>query len=85
MTVHYLNRVNAPEATIVSHKVADHRITPRARNPLSRLLCRLGLHSAYVCRAWHTLSHRGAAVIAREYRCARCGAGWTMASVTKRV
>ena len=59
-----------------------HYLT-RTDNPLSRLLCRLGLHGAYVCRAWHTLSYHGAPIIAREYRCTRCDARWTRTQLTK--
>ncbi len=79
MTVHYLNRVNPPEAAMV-----DHCVTPRSARPLARLLCRLGLHAWYLRRAWHARSHRGSPVIEREYRCERCPATWTTIRITNR-
>ena len=77
MITHYLSRTDRPDPAIVPHRPA-----PRS-NWLARTLCRLGLHGAYVCRAWHTLSYHGAPIIAREYRCTRCDARWTRTQLTK--
>lgn len=78
MIAHYLSRPNAPEPVIVAHRI------PSRRSWLARTLCRLGLHNPYLCLAWHSYSHRGSPIIAREYRCSRCEAGWTRTELTKR-
>ena len=78
MITHYLSRTDRPDPAIVPHRPA-----PRS-NWLARTLCRLGLHDATVWRTWHTYSHRGSPIIAREYRCSRCEAGWTRTELTKR-